>query len=595
MVLYSLLIGLPALVTTGAISAVTGGLKVGRSIAAFILGALLELLALYTLMPHFAHWSSGGVFISGLIVFLSALVATLLAEMMGGDTDRFGNHKFSADGSVLTIAIGFVLFIVWIVTASCAVRPASLGNNSEWDEIAALLEPREATQSDLEASASDDDLIKISPAAANLEAQGVMPGDVGSYAQVGKTFEQTINGDQYYITDLRVTNWRGFRQAGGVLPGYFIRPAKVMDATTTFVPGHALRFVPDARWSEDLGRHVYLNFTLDCGCEVENLDVLEIDNEGNPFYTGTVWRYSVGNVGMIADAVIVVDPTDGTITEYQIGQVPDWIDRIYSLEKMQERVEWWATYSEWDASTFPSPSTTLGKMLLDSAEDVYGHTGRLFYQYTVTSSGADQTLKWEIQVDPRTGEAVKFPASGKTIQAVKDLITQQKDDLNLFVTTDVVECERQPLLGVETYYCLLQAEDSGAISGYVFVQERFTSSPSQVIIAGSFDEAWNLFRRQLTQGSGGNANVQGETADTIVVVGTVQRISLESIDDAILMLVIAEDGQALYFRVSAENPYASLTREGDKVEIVAFDILTDEANEAVDLRNESLPPAVLNP
>ena len=207
-------------------------------------------------------------------------------------------------------------------------------------------------------SATDSDLLKVSPAAANLQPKGEMPGNLGSYTKVGNSFEQTYNGTQVYITDLHVTSWRGFRNNGKILPGYFIRSAKDIDAQTNFVSGYNMTYVPAARFNTDLNRHVYLNYTLGCNCIVDSLETLEIDNNGDPKYTGTVWKYTIGNRGMVATNVIVVDPQTGKIDEYSINDTPEWVDRIFSLEMMKERIEIWAKYSEWDAN---SQMTILGK------------------------------------------------------------------------------------------------------------------------------------------------------------------------------------------------------------------------------------------
>jgi hypothetical protein len=474
--------------------------------------------------------------------------------------------------------------------------------NSTWDRIAGLFDVRDATADEISQATTDSDLLKVSPAAANYEAQGSMPGDVGSYMDVGKTFEQIVAGLPVYVTDLRVSNWRGYRQSGGVAPGYFIRPAREVDSATAFVPGYSLKYVPAARWNTDLERHVYLNYVLGCDCEVEHLDVLEIDDQGVPLYTGTVWRYTIGNVGQEATHVIIVDPATGLIQEYPIDQAPAWIDRIYSLEKMKERAEWWAKYSEWDETW--GVSTTLGKMQVDAAEDVYGHDGRLYYMITVSSSGSDQTLKWEFRVDPRTAEAVKYPASGKTIEAVKQNIRAQKDSLNRFVNTDIVECERQSLVGVTTYYCILETtqsneeryeESSRPIAGYAMVQERFSSQPAMTILEPTFNQAWDSFRLQLTQ-SASSAQVQGEAAQLIVFSGTLlKKADYITSGKVWFILTNQEFPQGIYFQVSQDNPVLALSQDGQLLEVTAFDLRVDQVNDVVGVINHSLPPVTVTP
>ncbi len=564
---------------------------IGGGLLAAFLGALIEFIFLYSAMPLFAHWTSAGYMVTGSIVLLTAIIGAYVAS--------YKEYDGSYGGANILTGLSVAVFAAALIGAALSVPPAWM-DNAVWDEIAMLANVREATQEDKEQAATDNDLLKISPAHANLESKGEMPGDVGSYAEVDTSFEQTVSGEQYYITDLHVTNWRGFRSSGSTLPGYFIRPAKDVDAPTTFVPGFSLKYVPDARWNEDLERHVYLNYILPCGCEVENLNVLEIDDEGNPMYTGTVWEYTIGNVGMIATKVIVVDPTTGTITEYSIAETPEWIDRIYSLEKMRERIDWWATYSEWDSKFLIQDLS--GKMAVDKSEDVYGADGRLEYMITVTSAGSDQTLKYDMRVDPQTGEVIKFQAQGKTLQAVDDLIDEQTytEAINTALGAEPIECERQRLLGEWTYYCILQSRSSGegssgAMVGYAFLQERFTSSSNKVIVADNFAEAWNLFRLQITQGSG-DAEVQGDSADLIVEEGEVIFKGDQSIEEMIWFVVSTKKHpEGLYFRVSQNNPIISLTQVGHTVEVTAFDLRIDEVNDVMSLINLALPPLNTSP
>lgn len=556
----------------------------GRMIVVFVLAFIAEFVFLYLVMPPFAHWTRGGVPWSVAIATLVALGVNLVFDFIEDDEST----------TAIGIVLGGVSLIIWmLVLMFYPPLPAAL-DNAVWDRMANLLEVREANTEDLQESVTDTDLLKVHPAAALLSARGEMPGDVGTYAEVNGTFEQMINGEPVYITDLRVSNWRGFREAGAVLPGYMIRPAREVGGQTQFVGGHRLVYVPTARWSLDLERHVYQNFVLGCSCIVDHLDVLEVDDNGKPWYTGTVYEYVLGNVGTEAVGVIVVDPETGEITEYSINEVPEWIDRIYSMEMMEQRVDWWATYSEWDARLLVQ--STLGRMRIDAAQDVYGQDGRLWYSFTIKSVGSDQTLIWEIRVDPRTGEAIKFPATGKTIEAVVALVEQEtKTDAVSTLGANPVECERQPLLGRVTYYCILETIDGGAaagsIQGYAFLQERYTSEADKVIVAGSFDEAWRLYRRQLTQSGGSSAQIQGEDVQTIVFEGRIVRMTPWPIEDTTVWIVVENDENpnGVYFTVSADDPMVALSQVGDSVVITAYDLRVDVVNDAVEIVNESLP------
>lgn len=546
---------------------------------------------LYGILPTFPQWASLN---SYMFFSLAIIIATLLLVYF--DENRDSRASEISDSGM----IGFLGFIVATLVFAIAngnnFLPVSM-NNPLWDETARIMQLRDSQESEIAELVSDQDLVKISPQAALLEAQGKMPGDVGSYASVGNTFEQDINGQKYYVTDLKVSNWTAYSKMGS-LPGYFKKPARDLDGVTNFVSGHKILFAPDAYLSLNLDRHVYMNYSINCNCIVDHLDVLEIDDNGKPYYTGTVLKYAVSNVAMKATHVITVDPENGEIVEYPIEQAPAWIDRIYSINYAYQLVEYWATYSEWDATSVMN--NTLGKMQIDAYEDVYGHAGKLYYMFTITSIGSDQTLKWEIRFDPKTGEAVKYAADGKTLQAVKSLIAQRTfDQINPSTGATPIECERQNILGVVTYYCLLasNAENGGSATvGYAFLQATKSSDPSSVVIGRTFDEAWKAYRLQLTQGSNGDANIQANSANLIIVKGTVARIATYPSNGSLSFLVtVSPENDSeyantnLYFKISADNDVIQLTKEGDMVTVTAYEIKSDDYNDAISITNNSLP------
>lgn len=571
-----------------------GSHAIRDAIVAAIVAFFGEWLLLFFGMPDFAHFTSAGFFWTGVIV----AVATVIGVIPWSEYSEDWNSAFVA------AIVSFVALVIYGVVAFF-VPPLGIEawDNPTYDQLAGLLNLREATPEDYELAVADDDLLKIHPAAALLEARGVMPEDVGSYAAVNSTYEQIVGGEQVYVTDLKVVNRTAFREVGEVLPGFMIRPAREVIPSTTFVSGYAIKYAPEAWWDNDLDRYVYLSYTINCQCQIDHLDVLELDDEGQPKYTATAWEFVVGNKGMQPKEVLVVDPVTGQIDIYGMDEVPEWIDRVYSMERVLQMVEWWATYANWDARLNILQQSTLGKLRIDSYEDVYGHEGRLSFQFTITSVGSDQTLIHEINVNPRTGEAILFEAEGKTRAAIDNMIDERTFDLiNPNSGAEPVECELQSLLGVQTWYCILQARESaeqaayedasygGAVVGYAFLQAKFSSTPSMVIAARTFDEAWNAFRLQLTEGGGSNADIQGVGVQTITFEGEVLYKGDRPVDGSIWLLVGNEKyPRGIYFKVSENNPIITLTQPGHEVFIVAFDLVVDDVNDVIELTNNSLP------
>ena len=138
--------------------------------------------------------------------------------------------------------------------------------------------------------------------------------------------------------------------------------------------------------------------------------------------------------------------------------------------------------------------------------------------------------------------------------------------------------------------------EARAVSGYAMVQERFTSQPSMVILGASFNEVWNQYRLQLTRGAGGNADVQGESADAIVVRGELYTKADFPTEGMIWFVVRSADyPNGVYFRVSQDNPVIALSQPGHQLEVTAFDLRVSEVNDVVSIMNASLPPVTVTP
>ena len=587
---FSLLIGLVAAIVAGSASVVFGEAEnaFASSIGAGISAAIVEFAVLWLAMPTFAHWTDYGYFATIAVVMAAATLSTFLTELQNQ------SYRTSYGASIATSMLGLVGILLFLLLSVLIMRPVS-AHNDTWDEAAALLQLRDATPEEIALSATEADLLKIAPETALLHTRGEIPSGVGSYASPHQSFEQKVGDQQVYITDLEVTDWFAFRRAGRALPGYFTRSAKEAGGETVFVPGHTLRYVPGAKFLHELERHVYVNYTYSCGCVVDHLDVLEVDDQEKPLYTGTVWEYAVGNVGLVATGVIVVDPETGEITPYSIADAPAWINRVYSLEKIDQRVGWWVEYSGWDALLLVNNNQ--GRMRVDSSQDVYGANGELYYSYTISDYSADQTIIAEIRVNPRTAEAVRYPAQGRTLQAVKSMIaTETTVHINPAAGSVVpVECERQVLLGVPSYYCILisgvEGDNENGPSGYAFLQERYANESAKVVMNQSFDAAWNAFRLQITQGATDTALVQAQSGEPMALLVTVVRESPTWKNDVVVFVgTIANREGNFLFLVDASNQQIGFVREGDLLELAAYYIESSDDYSVVSIRNLTLCP-----
>lgn len=54
----------------------------------------------------------------------------------------------------------------------------------------------------------------------------------------------------------------------------------------------------------------------------------ELDDNGNPYYTATIYENKVGMSGQKAVGTAIVNPETGEVKKYTVENTPKWVDRI---------------------------------------------------------------------------------------------------------------------------------------------------------------------------------------------------------------------------------------------------------------------------
>lgn len=402
-------------------------------------------------------------------------------------------------------------------------------------------------------------------------------GELKAYMAVNAANLQQVQGHWYYIVDLRVTDWRGFRTAGGVVPSYIVVDAMDPIAPVVRKDGYKMMYVPDARWNQDLERHVYLNFQLGSQWRVDDLKSLEVDENWKPFYTGTLLRHSIGWQGMTVDGMIVVDPETGEITKYDLEDVPAWINRIWSIPLVSGYAQWWADYSGWNACQFQGNA---GRRRIDMVNDVITSQGLEFQvtitAYTIGEGTSNNSLTEVLYVNPRTGRAVKYPLTGAPVQAVDDLVDSETTSL-LTSGYEPVECELQIILGRQVWYCILNSRGAGSgeskasYSGVAFVQVQYTKMANKVIVDTTLQGAYARLRQQIAEESSDDPTIK-EDHSAIQVEGVVTHRA-EWEDEGgkyVLFEVTTAESQIVYFQANAQMKEAAWLRVGDVVVVTGY-------------------------
>lgn len=170
------------------------------------------------------------------------------------------------------------------------------------------------------------------------------------------------------------------------------------------VGSERFRYTPGAFLDRDLLRHVYL-----AGYQRFYLEdvTLEVDEAGKAWWTITALRPTAGWGARDVVGVVLVDPVSGNIQFAPKGNIPSWIDRVYPLDVIHERIQW--------AFGLKNGYFTFGNRLglrqpvaaspqeLDLTVGANG--GQFAWTGLTSTSNADQAISGIIRIDLRTGKA----------------------------------------------------------------------------------------------------------------------------------------------------------------------------------------------
>lgn len=218
-----------------------------------------------------------------------------------------------------------------------------------------------------------------------------------------------------------------------------------------------MKYVPSAMFNEDTIRHLRFKYPT----AVFGDYTFEIDDEGNPYFIVPIIKYT--SVGLKADikSVIILDPISGDSKKYDVGDVPTWVDHVYSADLIIEQTDNWGTYKEgfWN-SVFTQKNvvnTTDGYNYLAMNDDIYLYTG-------ITSVQSDESNLGFILCNLRTKETVYYSVTGAEEFSAMSSAEGQVQQMSYTATFPLLI----NLSGRATYLISLK-DAAGLVKMYAFV------------------------------------------------------------------------------------------------------------------------------
>lgn len=401
---------------------------------------------------------------------------------------------------------------------------------------------------------------------------------LGSRVRVGEmtvqnlTGEFTINGGQklHFENDLvwvAPLEYRSFWKwsSNKYTPGYIIVDAT--DATkrwlVTEVNGEPLkmRYIESAYWGTDLERHVRFHGYQSVGLYEHSL---EIDSLGIPHWVIAKYKKSIGFSAKEVTGVIIVDPQTGALEDYELNEVPSWIERVQPEEIVLDQISDWGKYrggwwnslfaevdvQEPTGSYFEAVDGTLrkGMTLIYIDGQSYWYTG-------IGSSGSDHGTNGFMLVNSRTKEAKFYPIPGVNEVEATNIAQDQP-----FARAAEYEGCMPVLYNVEdvpTYFMIYKGS-SGNVVGYCFLN---VANREMVGTGSTKAEAEANYRRALSKKMKLDDN---EEKKSYTVRGIVQENGV--------YYILFKEIKGVEFTASSDiSPELKWTSVSDKVEVSYFE------------------------
>ncbi|MCF0111148.1 MAG: hypothetical protein HUJ58_04545 [Erysipelotrichaceae bacterium] len=275
-----------------------------------------------------------------------------------------------------------------------------------------------------------------------------------------------------------------------------------------------MKYVDSAWFGENLYRKLRFSYPFDVFGSV----AFELDETGHPYWV--VPTYSFKGLEMLADinAAIILDPITGQSEKYAIGDIPTWVDHVFTANLVIEQTNHWGAYSGgfWN-SKFGQKNvvqTTDGYNYLAMNDDVYLYTG-------ITSVVSDESNLGFILCNLRTKETNFYAIPGAEEYSAMSSAEGQVQQMKYVSSFPLLI----NLKGKATYVMSLK-DNAGLVKMYAFVdvhdyQKVVVTNASEGILkaaenylGGKIEDdtpRGEVFTKTITVASVTSATVNGNT------------------------------------------------------------------------------------
>lgn len=265
-------------------------------------------------------------------------------------------------------------------------------------------------------------------------------------------------GNPVRVTPLKYANLiKWFTNQGEGIPSY-IRINMANQSTELVKLKQGMKYTTSDHFNRNIYRHLRFAHPTYIYGELS----FEIDENGDPYWIAPVKKFNIGLFGgETVGKVVICNAVTGKTKTYDVGNVPQWVDRVYSADLLVNLFDYYGTLKHGFFNSVLSQKdcleTTDGYNYLALNDDVWMYTG-------VTSVNGDQSNVGFVLANQRTMETKYYKVEGATESSAMSSAEGQVQNLKYQATFPLL----LNIAGEPTYFVALK-DDAGLVKKYAMV------------------------------------------------------------------------------------------------------------------------------
>jgi hypothetical protein len=494
-------------------------------------------------------------------------------------------------GSVVAVLATVTFGTVWLV-----------GHNSGHDaSLASHLVSVTVAPGDQLPASSTDHMVIVSPDIATTKAsQAMATGIAGernysTYLTLGPATLQYVDGRMWYVFPLEFDGAGNKARLHAIEPGYIMVSAEDPNAVPVEHYDGSYSMIVSlgggqgsepARWAYS---HGYSGYLLDD-------PTLEINDQGLPYYTVTLLSPRLGWTFFAPVGVLVINAHTGQITRYALGDVPDWVDRVYSQQVAMTIATWYGEYSQ---AGFQGLGSSNANRFQVSGQPVMVYTGagHPVWRMLLTSYNSDNSVSKIVEMNAATGAMTIY--TPQQPMGIEGPVTQAFDNASgtgaSLVKADhyqAVDLTLHVIYGHLTWVATYEPDGSSPSFVGIGLVDAYEATANNVVFGNSKSAALQNYLAQLAAEGTANGTAPEQGGQYQTITGKIAAIGWDITGGQKYWYIslVGQPTRVYVGTVASVGPALVLAQPGDPVTINVLNVGGQESTETIQSFSDARVP-----